>query len=144
MVLGSGDPGLELQLEQAAAQESRLAFHRGFNESLAHLIYAAADLLVMPSRFEPCGLNQLIAMRYGTLPLVRATGGLSDTVDHLQTGFLFDHAAAWSLRGVGELSASLYVTERCRGMQQAAMANAFSWNRSSRRYSNLYWGILDQ
>lgn len=144
MVLGSGDPGLELQLEQAAAQESRLAFHRGFNESLAHLIYAAADLLVMPSRFEPCGLNQLIAMRYGTLPLVRATGGLIDTVDHLQTGFLFDHAAAWSLLGSAELAASLYGTERFREMQQAAMAKDFSWDRSARRYSNLYSGILDQ
>ena len=78
----------------AADHPGTVAVHIGFDEGLAHLIYAGSDALAVPRRFEPCGLSQMIAMRYGTLPVVRATGGLRDTVDHGRTGFVFEQATA--------------------------------------------------
>ena len=80
-MLGTGDPRYEkLWRDLAAAYPDRFAVKIGFDESLAHLIEGAADMFLMPSRFEPCGLNQMYSMRYGTVPVVRATGGLDDTV----------------------------------------------------------------
>lgn len=141
-ILGSGDEQLEQSLQSLAADQRQVATWLGFDEALAHLTYAAADVLAMPSRFEPCGLNQLIAMRYGTLPLVRATGGLLDTVDHLRTGFLFEHSTDWSLLGSAELARELYKGAGFEAMQRAALAQDFSWEASARRYSELYSVIV--
>ena len=81
VVLGSGEAGLEEKLREAEnANKGKVCFYCGYNEALSHKIYAASDLFLMPSLFEPCGISQLISMRYGTLPLVRETGGLRDTV----------------------------------------------------------------
>lgn len=141
-VLGNGDEQLEERLHGLAARLPDFRVWAGFDEALAHLTYAAADVLAVPSRFEPCGLNQMIAMRYGTLPLARATGGLLDTVAHLETGFLFDHASDWSLLGSAELALELYRNGAFPAMQQAAMERDFSWDASARRYSALYSVIV--
>ena len=108
-VLGTGDPRYEkMWRDLAAAYPDRFAVKIGFDESLAHLIEGAADMFLMPSRFEPCGLNQMYSMRYGTVPVVRATGGLDDTVTDYNappesgTGFKFsDYTAAALLRRHG-------------------------------------------
>ena len=82
IVLGTGDYEYEEYLRQAASiYPEKLKVHIGFNEGLAHKLYAGADLFLMPSKFEPCGLGQLIAMKYGAIPIVRETGGLNDTVE---------------------------------------------------------------
>lgn len=141
-VLGSGDEQLEDSLRQLAAAGPHVAAWLGFDESLAHLTYAAADVLAIPSRFEPCGLNQMIAMRYGTLPLARATGGLLDTIDHLRTGFLFEHGTDSSLLDAAKLARELYAGPGFETMQRAALAQDFSWEASARRYSELYSVIV--
>lgn len=143
-VLGSGDRVLEERFGSLAEQEPQVAARLGFDESLAHLTYAAADVLAIPSRFEPCGLSQMIAMRYGTLPLARATGGLNDTIDHLKTGFLFEHSASWSLLGTAGLARDLYGRAGFAAMQSAAMDQDFSWEASARRYRELYSVILGE
>ncbi len=142
-ILGSGDEQLEESVRSIAAAEPHVAAWLGFDESLAHLTYAAADVLAIPSRFEPCGLNQMIAMRYGTLPLARATGGLLDTVDHLRTGFLFEHSSPASLLGGAQLARELYGSSGFEAMQRAALAQDNSWEASARRYSELYSVIVD-
>src|SRR5216684_8965149 len=101
-LLGSGDPDLQDRYQAVAkANAGRIAVLIGYDEALAHLIQAGADMIVVPSRFEPCGLTQLIALRYGTVPIVRSVGGLADTVFdkdnsnrplHERNGYVFDHA----------------------------------------------------
>ncbi len=82
-VLASGDPATAAQLTQLAHEHPRrVAFTDGYDEGLAHLIFAGSDLTLVPSRYEPCGLTQMYALRYGTIPVVRATGGLADTIQH--------------------------------------------------------------
>src|SRR5690606_14054081 len=114
VILGSGDPGVQQSLEYLARQyPGRLGVYIGYQESLAHLIYAAADFLIMPSRVEPCGLNQLYSMRYGTIPIVRRIGGLSDTVRDIGEedgyGIQFLHAnagdATYAVQRAGRLYA---------------------------------------
>lgn len=141
-ILGSGDSGPETALEQLAAADPNVAVSTAFNEELAHLTYAAADVLAVPSRFEPCGLNQLIAMRYGSLPLARATGGLADTISHLRTGFLFTEATSQGLLDGAELAYGLHGSERFSELQSAAMSQDFSWRESARRYAQLYSVIV--
>ena len=111
----------------------------GFDEPLAHLIEAGADLFIMPSRFEPCGLNQMYSQRYGTPPVARATGGLTDTVEDGRTGFLFERAEASALaaavrRAVGILRDAA----RWREIQRAGMLRDFSWPAAARQYAALY------
>ena len=141
-VLGSGDPVLEEAFSGLAMSEEQLAARIGFDEQLAHLAYAASDLFLMPSRFEPCGLSQMIAMRYGSLPLARRTGGLADSIEHLKTGFLFDDSSSDSLLAAAGLAAGMYGTAGFAAMQQSAMARDFSWEAAARRYGELYSVIL--
>jgi len=142
-VLGSGDPGLEAAMRELGARHGgRVAAIVGFDEGLAHLIYAGSDALAVPSRFEPCGLSQLIAMRYGTLPIARDTGGLHDTIDHLRTGFLFEHANPEGLLWATGLAIEAYGDERWREMVRRAMELDFSWERSARRYAELYRDVV--
>jgi starch synthase len=136
MVLGSGDPHLERGFAWAAQQhKGRVAYVQGFNEPLAHRIYAGCDGFLMPSRFEPCGLAQMIAMRYGTPPIVRAVGGLKDTVQHWETGFLFEHADAGGvLHGVSEF---LKHPDRS-AVARKGMLRDFSWDAPAQEYVELY------
>ncbi len=96
--MGKGDPKLQkLLLGLSRDYPGRMMLMNGFDETLAHRIYATADIFLMPSRYEPCGLGQMIAMRYGAIPVARRTGGLADTIDHGRTGFLFDEYSSTAL-----------------------------------------------
>lgn len=109
-----------------------------YNESLSHKLYAASDMLLMPSIFEPCGLAQLIAMRYGTIPLVRKTGGLKDTVKEGKTGFTFDTPDNKGIANLLERAFSTYKTDKWPHYITNAMIQDFSWDASSQKYFDLY------
>lgn len=142
-LLGTGDPALEAQVQVLSSElPTRVAAVLGYDESLSHRVYAAADTLAVPSRFEPCGLTQMIAMRYGALPVVRATGGLRDTVEHDRTGFLFQHATPEGLLWAAEEALRAFATPRWRDMQRAGMLLDLSWDSSARRYAELYGSVL--
>ncbi|MBM3121212.1 MAG: glycogen synthase [Chloroflexi bacterium] len=145
ILLGRGDPAVEAQAEAfAAAHGDRAAFIPQFDPFLSRRIYAGADMLLAPSRYEPCGLAQLIGLRYGAVPVVRATGGLRDTVqpygrEAQGTGFLFDRpdpqALAETLRFAIQVHAD---ARRWAGVQRRGMAADFSWAASAAEYSDLY------
>jgi starch synthase len=149
VVLGTGEARLEAALSALAARHpGYAAVVLAYNEGLAHRIEAAADLFLMPSLFEPCGLNQMYSLRYGTLPLVRAVGGLADTVtdateDNLAagtaTGFTFDDPEPDALREALQRALAVWRDPpRWQQMQLAAMAQDFSWERRARSYLALY------
>lgn len=140
VVLGSGDRDHERALRSIAEQHpGRIAIQVRFDEQLAHLIEAGADLFLMPSRYEPCGLNQMYSQRYGTPPIVRATGGLADTVEDGVTGFVFDDAGSSALAAAVRRALAVYREPgRWREMQRAGMSRDFSWNAAARRYADLY------
>jgi starch synthase len=139
LLLGSGDPALEQRARHLfATRAGYVAGRVGFDEALAHQIYAGCDALAVPSRFEPCGLSQMIAMRYGTLPIARATGGLRDTIDHGRTGFLFELPTADGLSAAAGEAIALYDTARWDQMAAASMREDFSWLASARSYEALY------
>jgi starch synthase len=145
-VLGTGDPRYEKMLrELALAYPGRFAVKIGFDESLAHLIEGAADIFLMPSYFEPCGLNQMYSMRYGTVPVVRATGGLDDTVRDYNgaaetgTGFKFrPYTAAALLEAMDRAKTVFANPSNWKTLQVAGMRQDFSWDRSAREYVKLY------
>tara|TARA_R110001592_G_scaffold363371_1_gene685820 strand:- start:479012 stop:480457 length:1446 start_codon:yes stop_codon:yes gene_type:complete len=148
-VLGTGDPVYERALKAAAAANpGNMAVVLAYDESLAHKIEASADIFLMPSLFEPCGLNQLYSLRYGTLPLVRQVGGLADTVVDCSaqtlaagtaTGFVFQRPEASELLACLSRATSLwYDKETWRQLQLTAMGQDFSWQQSAQRYQELY------
>jgi len=145
-VLGTGDPRYEtMWRDLAAAYPDRFAVKIGFDEALAHLIEGAADIFLMPSRFEPCGLNQMYSMRYGTVPVVRATGGLDDTVTDYNgaaaagNGFKFKPYTAPALMHALERAKTAFANpQRWKTLQLAGMRQDFSWDRSAREYVKLY------
>jgi len=145
VILGQGDPGLTDAFGAlAAANPNRVAFKSGFDESLAHRIYGASDIFLMPSRFEPCGLPQMIAMRYGSLPLVTRTGGLKDTVFYNgepkdSNGFAIDNTDEGQLRSVLGHIVSLYGwRENWNMMVRNAMRGDYSWAKSAEAYIKLF------
>jgi starch synthase len=143
-VLGSGEaPVEEMFRSLAEARPDKVSLRTGYDERLAHQVEAGADLFLMPSRYEPCGLNQLYSMRYGTLPIVRSTGGLEDTVDD-DTGFKFWGFDPAQLFNCLEFALGVYRNNRPRWlrMQQAAMQRDYSWETSARRYLQLYESLL--
>jgi starch synthase len=139
VVLGTGEKRYEdLFRNLEAAFPGRAATYFGFDNALAHKVEAGADIFLMPSLFEPCGLNQIYSLRYGTIPVVRATGGLDDTVDG-ETGFKF--WGYWPhdfLLAVRAALAEYRKPEAWRARMQRAMSRDFSWNASARAYSALY------
>jgi starch synthase len=151
VVLGTGEERYEdVWRNLAASYPDRVAAHIGFDERLAHVIEAAADIFLMPSRFEPCGLNQMYSMRYGTVPVVRSTGGLADTVADYNprtgkgTGFVFAEYAPEALLGAVERALEAFRRpEIWRTLQRAGMRQDFSWDRSAREYVKLYKRALD-
>ena len=145
VLLGSGRRDWEVTFSRAAAaRRDRLAVRIGFDEALAHRIEAGADVFLMPSRYEPCGLNQMYSLRYGTVPVVRAVGGLEDTVEDYDgwnrgTGFKFGdyhpHAMIVAVRRAVE---AFRDRRAWRGIMLRGMAQDFSWDRSARSYEALY------
>ncbi len=136
-VLGIGERELEGTLRAAAARHpGKVAVRVGFDEDLAHLIEAGADMFLMPSRYEPCGLNQMYSQRYGTPPVARRTGGLADTIADGKTGFLFYEEKL--VAAVQRAMAAWREAPRWREIQRSAMARDFSWAAPARQYAGLY------
>ena len=144
LILGSGDPEVEFRLQQlnrgfTGYYNSQI----GYNEKLAHQMYAGADLLLMPSRVEPCGLNQMYAMRYGTIPIVRRTGGLNDTVkDYGEDG---GYGICFNQASVGDITNAVYRAvqlfkqkKRTKEIIQTIMQLDFSWENSAGKYIDVY------
>lgn len=153
IVLGTGERHLEEGLAAAARANPRAVQVRlGYDEAMAHRIIAAADVILVPSRFEPCGLTQMYGLRYGTLPLVRRVGGLADTVVDADamagagapaTGFVFDRATSAALEAAIARAVALHADPaRWRQMMRNAMSRDFSWAAAAAQYRDLYDGLL--
>ncbi len=146
-VLGAGDRGLEsLFGALPGAYPGQIGSHIGYDNGLAHLVEAGSDFFLMPSRYEPCGLNQIYSLKYGTLPIVRATGGLNDTVFQYNertgdgTGFMFWQPTAGAVHDTVGWAVSTWFDRRPHidMMRQAAMSRHFSWDDSAREYERAY------
>ncbi len=146
VVLGSGEPPLEELFKHLQSQFPRqVCFYNGFRDPLAHLIEAGADMFLMPSRYEPCGLNQMYSLRYGTVPIVHRTGGLADTVTQWNprtgqgTGFAFEHFDEAGARWGVEAALATYRDRRqWNRLVQNGMAQDFSWEKQSKLYELVY------
>jgi starch synthase len=147
VILGSGEPALELALSSVATRHPESCrVWIGFDNALAHRIYGGADMLLMPSIYEPCGLNQMYALRYGTVPIVRLTGGLADTVipfegtnQHVATGFGFGGTDPWELYGATRFAMQVFADGSVwKSLQRNGMQADFSWDRSARQYDAIY------
>jgi starch synthase len=145
VVLGSGGEKLELMFTRfQQAFPKQVCFYRGFSNPLAHLIEAGADMFLMPSKYEPCGLNQMYSLRYGTVPVVHRTGGLADTVEPFDgrsqgTGFSFEHHDAAGVRWALETAlASFRDRAAWARLVQNGMAQDFSWDTQARLYETVY------
>ncbi|MHB0873297.1 MAG: glycogen synthase GlgA [Acidithiobacillus ferrooxidans] len=152
VVLGSGDKSFERQLlEMAAAHPAQMATRIAFDEGLSHRIEAGVDAFLMPSRFEPCGLNQMYSLRYGTIPIVHRTGGLADTVTDAddfrhplqRNGFVFDSPQSDALHHAVLRAEALFRQPALWShLQDQAMAGDYSWQHSARAYLQLYYEVL--
>ena len=148
-LLGTGDADLEAALTRLANNHpGRVGLKLTFSEHLAHLLQGGSDLMLMPSRFEPCGLNQMYALRYGTPPLVHATGGLKDTVKPFGqaggkgTGFVFNEFTPEAfLEQAGQASRLFAQPEAWQQLVRSGMSQDFSWTASARRYLELYQAV---
>jgi starch synthase len=149
-VLGSGAAQYESWFGKLQEKfPGKVCFYRGFSTDLAHRIEAGCDIFLMPSRFEPCGLNQMYSMKYGTVPVVRNTGGLADTVrlwnpeTESGTGFVFDHFTAegfeWALRAALR---TFDAPEEWRTLMRNGMTKDYSWQSQGRKYLDLYQRLL--
>lgn len=143
VVLGSGDPLLEEALRDLARQHpTRVGVNIGYDEALSHQVFAGSDLFVVPSRFEPCGLTQMYAMRYGALPVVRNTGGLADTVTDVSAGgcgFTFEAVDADALREAMHRALEVYADgDRWTRLQLQAMQRSFGWGNAAGGYRDVY------
>ncbi len=151
VVLGSGEKWCENELQALQDKCPNLKIYIGYDEGLSHLIEAGSDFFLMPSKYEPCGLNQMYSLLYGTLPIVRNTGGLSDTVEQYNqetgegTGFRFDYLSPRSIYDtVGWAVYAWYnKKEHIKAMQKRAMQKNFSWDLSAEKYMEVYQKALD-
>jgi starch synthase len=152
-MLGSGEPGIEQAVLAAAERHpGRVGVVLGYDEGLSHLIQAGCDTILVPSRFEPCGLTQLYGLRYGAVPVVARTGGLNDTVIDandaalqagVATGFQFGPVDQPALEHALARAAECHADHRLwRGLQQRGMASDVSWARSAAAYAQLYRNLL--
>ena len=150
MLLGTGDERFENYMRSAEGRyRGRLCAYLGYSEETAHLVYAGSDFFLMPSRFEPCGLGQMIAMRYGCVPIVRETGGLRDTVTPYNrftgegNGFSFANFDAWEMRDTIRIAISCYKkADVMNGLTDKAMRADFGFERSAEQYVRLYIDML--
>jgi len=150
-MLGSGDPGLEQAFRSLAEYQTGVSVHIGYDEAQSHRMIAGADAILVPSRFEPCGLTQLYGLRYGTLPVVALTGGLADTVISandaalragVATGIQFAPVTATALAGALDLLCDLFgQPDQWARMQTNAMAHPVGWDTSAAQYAALYEAI---
>ena len=152
VILGTGERRYEeMWRDLAAAHPTRIGVRIGFDEEMAHLIEGGADVFLMPSRFEPCGLNQMYSMRYGTIPVVRATGGLADTVQPFDpetgtgTGFTFRDYRSSAMLAALETALAVYESPaRWRALQRAGMRQDFSWDASAAAYVQVYRSVIER
>ena len=150
VLLGSGEEKYEQFFRELAADfPDKVYIHIGFDESFAHLLYAGADIFLMPSHFEPCGLSQLISMRYGTVPVANKTGGLKDTVveydENLKTGngFLSDFSQNRPFDAALNRALTFYKqAEHWEAIKKNGMEGNYSWSRSAAEYAKLYERII--
>ncbi|MFA0569705.1 glycogen synthase GlgA [Vibrio gallaecicus] len=147
VIVGTGDPVLASQLKELAAKNSdKFAFIEAYSNKFAHLVEAGSDFFLMPSEFEPCGLNQIYSMAYGTLPIVRSVGGLKDSVNdydensELATGFAFNEPTPSELLNVLHRSLLLYAQnpQEIKRVQLYAMQQNFSWEQAAEEYLDMY------
>ena len=147
LILGSGEPEVEARLNgMMPLSQNDYSCYIGYNEGLSHLMYAGADFLLMPSRVEPCGLNQMYAMRYGTVPMVRSTGGLQDTVvdmgDPDGFGIRFNHATADDVVYAISRAVSVYQDKtHFNWMRQHMMQIDHSWESTVAEYRQVYQNL---
>lgn len=152
-ILGSGESGLEEGFRQLATRHpERVGVSIGYNEALSHQIMAGADMFIMPSRFEPCGLNQMYGLRYGTPPIVTRTGGLADSVRDTSSATLANGTASGFVMTAAEPHALLAAIQRALGyyrqpdiwhqIQRNGMQQDLSWGKSAQEYLHVYQGLL--
>lgn len=152
VILGTGDPSLEDGARRLDQEFPQVRAVLRYDSGLARRIYGGSDLILIPSRYEPCGLTQMIGMRYGCVPLARATGGLKDTIiDYHQgtkensTGFLFEEASSNHLAGAIRRALQIYQDQRrWQGLQRRGMRKDFSWERSAKKYLELYQELVKE
>ncbi|MDB5540212.1 MAG: hypothetical protein JWQ89_1939, partial [Devosia sp.] len=153
VVLGSGDPAIENAFVAAAMRHSgKVGVHIGYDEGLSHLVQGGADAIVIPSRFEPCGLTQLYGLRYGCIPVVSRVGGLADTIIDaneaaveagVATGVVFSPATEESLKEAIRRTIALYARPKVwHKMQRRGMKSDVSWELSAEKYADLYASLL--
>lgn len=146
IILGSGEKYIENHLAELSSTFSNFALDLGYKEHLSHKIYASSDFLLMPSRVEPCGLNQMYAMRYGTVPIVRYIGGLRDTVEDISTGGSgINFGSATANDTVAAMHRALHIYHEAGLMEKLVQSNMnfnFSWENSAQKYLELYKGEL--
>jgi starch synthase len=142
--LGHGEPRYETALREIAARApSRIAVELRFTEPLEHLLLAGADMCLMPSQYEPCGLTQMRAQRYGTIPIGRRVGGLADTIEDGVTGFLFDDYTPRDFMRAAMRALDQYREQPgWRAMMREAMSRDFGWERSAAKYLQVYRRVL--
>lgn len=146
VVLGAGEKWCENELQTLSGKLDNMRVFIGYNEQLSHLIEAGSDFFLMPSKYEPCGLNQMYSLLYGTLPIVRRTGGLADTVQNYDektgegTGFMFDSLTPDAIFGTVNWAVQTYEKRKnhIKAMQARGMKKDFSWKLSARNYEKLY------
>lgn len=150
IIIGTGDKTLEERLKDIALRNKNLSVNIMFSNKAAHLVEAGSDFFVMPSRYEPCGLNQLYSLRYGTLPIARRTGGLADTIIDLNTsyengtGFLFDNLVPEEITKQVENAVKLYHKPEFKSVIKRAMNQDFSWSKSADDYLKVFSEILEK
>ena len=150
VVLGSGESWCENELRTLNNSLSNFCAYIGYNEKLSHLIEAGSDFFLMPSHYEPCGLNQMYSLLYGTLPIVRRTGGLNDTVQNYNeatgegTGFILDYLSPNSLYDTVGWAVYAWYNQKdhIAQMRKRAMAQNFGWDVSAKQYVDLYESVL--
>jgi starch synthase len=151
IILGKGDESLHRKfMELHNKYNGRLSVILGFNNALAHRIYAGSDVFLMPSKYEPCGLGQLIALRYGTIPVARKTGGLADTIEEYNpvqgsgTGFLFNRYSSEEMLIAIKRAEDLFNNKRAwKNIRNNAMSRDFSWAKSAEEYISLFRELLN-
>ena len=148
IAVGSGEAQYEEGLRALQARfPKQVGVYIGFHKGFSHLVEAGADFFVMPSRYEPCGLNQMYSLKYGTVPIVRATGGLVDTVEGGLdgNGILFEAFHPAAMLAAMRRAQALYADpSRLEGFRRRGMQRDFSWTSSARRYESLFTSLLKE